>query len=472
MATRLLQKRWPWLTAAALVIGAWLSTFVDVNLSGDRDVRSRGGADDIAALAARKDVNVLFVLVDTLRAERLSAYGYARETSPLFDLLAARGVRFAHHLSQSSWTKSSMASLWTSLHPVRTGITRFDQILPPDAVLPAEILKQAGFRTVGLYRNGWVAPSFGFGQGFDVYERPVSGSPPPGLRRDNPTVHEGGTDQDAVNAAIEFLRVYGRERWFLYMHLMDLHEYTYDEESKRFGASYSDIYDNSILHTNLVLDGLFGELAKTGLLERTLVVLVSDHGEAFGERGAEGHARNVHREVTEIPWLLAFPFRLDPGVVVTSRSSNVDVWPTLLELLGLPSLPLSDGRSRVPEILAAARGQAAPPQGGPSYAFLDQRWGQREAKPAPTVSVVDGPFRFIQTLDGKGRLHEQLYDATNDPREEKDHLAEQAQRAEAMRALADAYLATPPAPWAQQTQTLELDELQLNQLRALGYAIP
>jgi arylsulfatase A-like enzyme len=473
MSKRLLQKRWPWITAGVLVIVAYLSTWVELRPSGDRDERPRGSAEDIAGLRERADLNILFLVVDTLRAERLSAYGYARETSPLFDLLAERGVRFGHHLAQSSWTKSSMASLWTGLYPVRSGITRFDQVISQDAVLPAELLRDAGFRTVGLYRNGWVAPSFGFDQGFEVYERPLSGSPPPGLRRDNPTVHEGGTDEDAVNAALEFLRVYGRERWFLYLHLMDVHEYTYDEESARFGSSYSDIYDNAVLRTNLVLDRLFGEMAKAGQLERTLVVLLSDHGEAFGERGSEGHARNLYREVTEVPWLISFPFRLDPGVVVSSRTSNVDVWPTLLDLIGLPPLPVADGRSRVPEILAAARGEAAPADASaPTFAYLDQRWGQREALPAPTVSVVDGPYRFVQTLDARGRAREELFDATGDASEQHDLMTEQPEHAARLRALADAHRAESPAPWAQETQTLELDELQLNQLRALGYAIP
>jgi arylsulfatase A-like enzyme len=472
MAPQLLKRRWPWLAAAALVLLALFASTVRLRIGGgDRDDRPRGGAEELATLASRGDVNLLFILVDTLRAERLSAYGYARETSPLFDLLATRGALFRHHLAQSSWTKSSMASLWTGLQPQRAGITRFDQVLSQDATLPAEILRAAGFRTAGLYRNGWVAPSFGFAQGFDVYDRPVSGRPPPGLRRENPTLSEGGSDDDLVDSAIEFLRVHGQERWFLYLHLMDLHEYTYDEESARFGSSYSDVYDNAILHENLVLDRLLGHLAEAGLLDRTLIAIASDHGEAFGERGHEGHARTVYREATEVPFILSFPFRLERPLVAETRTSNVDVFPTLLELLGVPPLPESDGRSRVPELLAAARGESPPAQAEPAFAFLDQHWGQRAAQPAPTLAVVDGGFRFVRTRGPQATL-EQLFDARADAGEREDRIAAEPQVAERLRALADAELAREPAPFAAAPQTLELDELQLGQLRALGYAVP
>jgi arylsulfatase A-like enzyme len=469
MPTPLLRRRWPWLAAMALVIALFLSTFV--RFGGDADSRPLGAAEQIAALSSRKDVNLLFIVIDTLRADRLSGYGYARQTSPLLDMLALRGVRFANQLSQSSWTKCSMASMWTATLPARTRITRFDSVIPSEATMPAEILRNAGFRTTGLWRNGWVAPSFGFGQGFEVYDRPVSARPAPTLKRENPTVQEGGTDEDGVRAAIEFLRVQGDDRWFLYMHFMDVHEYTYDEDSAKFGTSYADVYDNAVLRVNLLLDQLLGSLAEMGYLDRTLIAVVSDHGEAFGEHGAEGHARNVYREATYVPFILSFPFRLEPGLVIESRTSNVDVWPTLLDLLGLPAIPDSDGHSRVPEILAAARGEAAPADARPAFAHLDQRWGQRDVEPAPTVAVVEDGLRYVESIMPRG-TREELFDTKSDLRERRDLSQEQPEAAARLRELARGYLESQPAPWAARAGTLELNELELNQLRALGYAVP
>ena len=126
------------------------------------------------------------------------------------------------------------------MYPARTGVTRFDDVLPGEADMPAEILKRADFHTVGIYRNGWVAPTFGFDQGFDVYTRPAARPLPPSIRRENPTLVNRGTDEDTVVSALEFLHVRGHERWLLYLHLMDVHEYLYDEETALFGGSYSD----------------------------------------------------------------------------------------------------------------------------------------------------------------------------------------------------------------------------------------
>ena len=177
-----------------------------------------------------------------------------------------------------------MASLWTGLYPAGTGITRYDDVIPDTARMAAELLREAGFQTVGLYRNGWVAPTFGFDQGFEVYQRPAPRPLPPEIRRENPTLSAKSTDEGVIEAAQEFLRVNGQQRWFLYLHLMDLHEYVYDEESALFGASYSDIYDNSIRWTDGTIEILLEALAELGQLENTVIAVASDHGEAFLER--------------------------------------------------------------------------------------------------------------------------------------------------------------------------------------------
>ena len=179
-----------------------------------------GSIEDIERMADREDLNVLFILLDTLRADRLTPYGYERDTSPHLAALAEEGVRFERHLAQSSWTKASMASMWTGLYPIRAGITRFDQVIPEEAELPAERLSEAGFDTVGLYRNGWVSPNFGFGQGFDIYVKPAGRPMAPSVRRENPTISGSFTDEDVLYSAMEYLRVSGRDRWFLYLHLM------------------------------------------------------------------------------------------------------------------------------------------------------------------------------------------------------------------------------------------------------------
>jgi arylsulfatase A-like enzyme len=468
MKQSLLDKRWPWLTAAAAIVIAYLATIVDVSFGPDY-YRPVGTADDIAQLAERDDWNLLFVLIDTLRADHLGSYGYHRDTSPTLDALASKGVRFSRHLSQSSWTKASMASLWTAMYPSRTGVTRFSDMIPEQAPTAAERLRDAGFRTAALYRNGWVAPTFGFAQGFDVYMRPGGKPLAHSIRVENPTLKSSGTDDHSVESAAEFLRLHGGQRWFLYLHFMDVHEYLYDLESALWGGAYADTYDNGIRYTDGTIRRLLERLADARLTDDTVVVIASDHGEAFRERGIEGHARRVFRESTEVPLFIQFPFELNPGVVIRTRTRNVDIWPTLLDLAGAEPFEGADGRSLVPELIAAARGAEPTDDGGVAIAHLDQNWGRTDIDPQPTVAVVDGALRYVRSFEFDKEM-ESLFDADRDPAELKNLSEEDPETTERLRGIADRYIESDPA-WGE-APTREIDELERNHLRALGYAIP
>jgi arylsulfatase A-like enzyme len=213
-------------------------------------------------------------------------------------------------------------------------------------------------------------------------------------------------------------------------------------------------------------------LADSGELENSLVVLTSDHGEAFRERGIEGHARKVYRETTHVPFMIFFPFHLDPGVEIEVPTSGVDVWPTVLDLLGLPALSESEGVSRKPEILAALRKNPTVGATSPAYAFLEQRWGQPPSEHLfPTLSIVEGDFRYVYTKGRDGRVRRELFDARGDPGEFRNVILEEEEEASRMEKLTQEYLKRKSI-WSEGVETLELDELELNQLRALGYEIP
>jgi len=458
------------LAAFALITAGLIRLAVDTS---DGDPRPRGTLADVLALRERSDLNVLFVLVDTLRADRLGAYGYERDTSPNLDAVAATGVRFANQVSQSSWTKCSMASLWTGLYPARTRVLRSPDVVSPQAHMPAEIFREAGFRTAGIWRNGWIDPNFGFSQGFEVYISPRSqrGRASRLQRLDNPNITLAGDDGDILFSAFEFLRVYGHERWFLYLHMMDVHQYTYSEDAALFGNSYSDSYDNAIRWVDSLLGILFDRLDEMGLRDRTLIVFSADHGEAFGEHGGEGHARNVYGEVTQTPLILSFPFRLDPGSVVEARSENVDLWPTVLDILGLPALPDTDGHSMLPEIVAATKGET-PAEGedeGVAFAQIDQSWGRSREAPRPMVAVNEGRWRLMFRAGAPERT--ELYDKSADPREQRNIARQHPEVTERLKERAVGYLKSPPPPWGEDTPSVEIDEMQMDQLRALGYGV-
>jgi arylsulfatase A-like enzyme len=249
---------------------------------------------------------------------------------------------------------------------------------------------------------------------------------------------------------------------------MDVHQYAYSEDSALFGTSYSDSYDNSIRWVDSLLGHLFDELARRGLRERTLIVFAADHGEEFGEHDGEGHARNVYGEVTQTPLILGFPFRLESAVVVEGRSENVDLWPTVLEIVGLPPLPDVDGRSLVPQLVAAMGGGAEPEGDGVAFAQIDQRWGQTQEQPRPMVAMNEGRWRLIYRAANPSRS--ELYDKSEDPAEQENLAAEEPALIEAMNQKASTYLQSRP-PWGKDTPNVEIDEMQLQQLRALGYGV-
>lgn len=428
------------------------------------DTRPVGGFADIAGLAERGDLNVVFVLIDTLRADRMGSYGYQRDTTPVLDYFAARGLRFATHRAQSSWTKTSMASLWTGLYPQRTDVLTYKDTLAEAARLPAEIFQEAGFKTVGIWRNGWVAPNFGFNQGFDFYVTPSARLAPSALRQKPIAGRIDGTDIDAIYTAVEFLRANRDQRFFLYMHLMDVHQYISTEETALFGETYSDAYDNAVRWTDEQLGELMAELFRLSLAEKTLVVFASDHGEAFGEHGSEGHARDVHYEVVATPFIVSFPFKLEPGIAITQPTENVDVWPTILELVGLPPLPEADGKSRAGWLVGDRTAEAAPVL----ISHLDRSWGQPKMDPNPIIGVEQGAYRLIHDVNHPE--NDRLYHVESD-REERTDVARDASDALAkLQDRAKLYL-EGETPWEGGAPEIELDDLHLRQLRALGYSI-
>jgi arylsulfatase A-like enzyme len=462
---RLLDSPWTYFGLAGVLFVLLLYTQFEIRVPP----RSSGTPDDIRKLAERTDTNLVFVVIDTLRADRVHSYGYQRETSPVMDYLANTGIRFDRVVSQSSWTKASMASLWTGSWPARHGITRWNHSIPDEAVLPPEILQKAGFYTAGVWRNGWVAPNFGFNQGFNTYVKPQPLAGPERFQRRTPSASPLiGTDEDLTMASIEFLNAYGHKRFFLYLHLMDVHQYAYDEASARFGTSYSDVYDNAIHWVDRNIGQLLKELQERDLMRKTILVITSDHGEGFREHGLEGHAKTLYREVSEVPFIIALPFELSPGIVVPDLVANVDVWPTLLDLLGLPALPDTDGRSLVPLIEAAAKGQ---PSGfdRPAFAEIDRTWGRPTGGSDPLVSITKGPIRAMQASAPEKTGEVEYYDHGSDPWETKNLASNAGKLPDDIAGELERYRALPPV-WGAPKE-VELDEMELHQLRALGYVV-
>ena len=457
---RIFQSKW-FLPVGFLILGvAAITQLFEVQLPA----RPTGSLEDIRKLSQRDDLNVVFVVIDTLRSDRLSGWGYQRETTPLMDRLASTGVRFRRTIAQSSWTKTSMASLWTGSYPVSNEILRYPHAIPDEVKLPAEILQEAGFRTAGIYRNGWVSPTFGFQQGFELYISPTPVSTPLRMERRGRSKHRlPGSDWDATLSAQEFLRGAAKERFFLYIHYMDVHQYVYERQSGKFGTKYSDAYDNALHWTDRNVGALVAELEQLDIMDRTLMVIASDHGEAFYEHGYEGHGRNLYREVIETPLIFILPFFLEEGVVVDAMVENVDVWPTILDLLGLPPQEGAQGRSLVPLMLGEEAGDASP-----AFAHLERNWA-RTNEPNPVIAVVEDESQLVYWPEQSSRV--ELFDHRHDPKQTLNVAQDNPEMAERMKRLAEEYQALPKGAWGAPPEQVEIDEMRLGILKALGYVI-
>ncbi|MCH2169244.1 sulfatase-like hydrolase/transferase [Myxococcota bacterium] len=462
------ERPWPYFAGAAALLLVTVASQVEVQ----RPSVSAGTVKDLLSLRDQKDLNVLFILVDTLRADHLGIYGYDRDVSPNIDSLARGGIVFENTVSQSSWTKTSMASLWTGNVPANHGIVHYDHVIPDEAVLPAELFREAGYQTAGIFRNGWVASTFGFDQGFNAYIRPRAGRANLQMQRLNPSgASLQGTDEDLVISAQEFLNAYSGERFFLYLHMMDVHQYVYDDKSVEYGTSYLDIYDQSISWTDRLIAHLVVDLEERGLRDKTLIVIASDHGEAFREHGWEGHAKNLYSEVTRVPMIFIPPFYIEGGITIDNLVSNIDLFPTVLDMVGLPPIPGADGVSLLPLILSAA-GVSDSSEGDfnrPAFSHLNKGWGKRKGGPAPLVGVTDGDLQLFYHTANPDSI--ELYDLGEDPGEKQNLSGERSAETARLVKMAKDYLELAESPWGVEPSTKELNELQLGQLRALGYAI-
>jgi len=338
---------------------------------------------EVAAAPGRRP-NVLVFLVDTLRADHLSAYGYSRATSPQFDRLVAEGALFTRARVASTWTKPSTATILTGLPPSAHGAIEHRQVLPDAAVTLAEVLRSAGYETAAFSDNPFVSPEFGFGQGFDEFD----------YRQ--PSVFVNGTLLGKALWTLRIVSLGGRlvgeklaldrgspelcrraldwigERpdgkpWFAYIHAMEPH-LPYDPPAP-FRDTFADPdyagpdldrpppylgflpfergtplpeaqrhhlvarYDEEVLAWDSAFAALVAELRARRLLDETILVVISDHGEEFYEHGGWTHGHSLYEELVRVPFFIRAPGLL-PAVDDTPVR-GADLFPTVISLAGL-----------------------------------------------------------------------------------------------------------------------------------------
>ena len=317
--------------------------------------------------------SVLFVVIDTLRADRLSCYGYGVETSPHLDALAAQGVRLSSVYSTSSWTRPGMATLFTGLYPRTVGIyeERFDA-LPEEVVTLAERLSERGYQTLGVTSNPNINEVFGFVQGFDAHLD--AGVVWDWMEAEAESIRFGvgehplqaaGEVTDLALATLDHHLEPGRP-FYLQVVYIDPHlpyePPRADRVAMRKAGSTQPGYDGEVHYVDGELQRLLEALEQRGLLEDTLVVVTSDHGEGLddhpGVPDSAVHGTTLYDSVTHVPWILSHP-ALPRGLVLEQLVSTLHVMPTIMDLLGWPLTGELPGISLAP-LITGAGGVALP----------------------------------------------------------------------------------------------------------------
>lgn len=347
--------------AAAIDADQWSDQVVDLGGWAGQTVMIEfvvgGDGENVAFLsnpivrsAIRERFNVIMILEDTLRADHLSTQGHVRETAPARTrFMNERGVVFLNAHAQATKTRPSIPSLMTSLYPTATGVWNFSDSLSDRYLTLAEILRAQGFETASFIQNGNAGPYAGMHQGFSSL-------------RDASSI--GETTEDILGGAVlDWLDRNDDRNFFLYLHTVDPHgiydppppfDQWYREAPRETmvgtkplpkaasidppwaetpsGEARRLLYDGEIRHNDSVLDEFLGSLRERGLLDDTLLVFVSDHGEWMGEDGRWEHHPPGQRPVIHVPLMLSYPKVLGAPQRLEESVQLIDAMPTILEL--------------------------------------------------------------------------------------------------------------------------------------------
>jgi arylsulfatase A-like enzyme len=451
--------------------------------------------------------SAVLIVLDTLRRDHLSLYGYTRKTTPALDERAARGLVFDDATAVAPWTLPSHASMFTGLWPRTHGAHAFRPVadqsgniypLSPERVTLAEIAREHGYRTAGFSsNNAYMSSRWGIDQGFGEYvcRKPRLAGVRLGAARElawrwdqRRALYEEMpyfTAPEMTRAAITWLGRHGDQPFFLFLNYMDVHfpnaapgtqGLAFEDEASVLGEkkhegfaryflggaltpaerrAFVNEYDRELIHLDHWVGVLLRYLEESDLDDTTLVVLTADHGEFLGEHELIAHMKDLYNEVVDVPLVV-----WEPGAT-PGRSARpvqgLDLFPTILGYLGLPVPEGTQGQSLldVDHATVSELYYALQP-------MMQGAGGSRYDRVLRTIRE-DG-YRYFHSSNGE----ERLFRLGADPREERNLIAERPDVAAAARARLEEWLRTTPEA-APAATPQGVDPETLENLRALGY---
>lgn len=432
--------------------------------------------------------NVILIVIDALRADHLGCYGYERQTSPHLDAFAKEGVLFENCYVQASWTKPSTASLLTSLYPTVHQAIYHGSALPPNVVTLAEMLKEQGYLTYSYVANPNLKTIFNFDQGFDFYDDYLMRdklyyAAMRNFRKNFPFFKKITektfcfSDRDNIKLAnkriIPWLKKYSKNNFFMYLHYMDPHDpysppppydkmYPYikgDRDSEKLS-----LYDGEIRFVDEYIGRLFEKLKTLGVYDKSLIVITSDHGEAFGEHNDERHGHTVYNELLEVPLIIKLPDSTEANVRIEKQVRSIDILPFILDFLKISYKEPLDGNSLLPLLNSNENEDFC------EYVYVDNNYdeiyvlkGLVENNEWKYIYTERSPLRDVKELG-----HEELYNLIDDPEELNNLIKQHPGILKTMRKKLDFYKQDCEKKAIAPSQ-VELDSETIRNLKSLGY---
>jgi arylsulfatase A-like enzyme len=416
-------------------------------------------------------LNVLLIVVGGARSDRLSCAGHDRETTPCIDQLAREGVRFTQAITTAPATAAAHASLLTGLFAATHGTTEENPLLSPGPRTLAEILRAAGYRTAAFCTDPAVSPETGFGRGFDrFYTQRTAGRLRGTAARyarsaSDRVLGRGDAGARRINRSLLDWLHLDAAPFFAYAHYAEAvlpcappapydrmflprtsaskpSPDAFDAEAAAAGAlrlsavdavALHGLFDGALRYIDMRLKELLDALAARDALDHTLIVVTSDHGQALGDRGAAGFRGDLHDEVLRIPLVLRCPPAVPQGFVVEELAQSTDLFPTILELVGVDS-----GEVRLQGRPLLRNGQVTTgPDCGVAESYRPDLAAVRQRFPAADLRSRDVRQKALRCRREKfvWRSDEanQLFDLSRDPGERTNLFASEPERAERMR---------------------------------------
>ncbi|MGH9616544.1 MAG: sulfatase-like hydrolase/transferase [Acidobacteriaceae bacterium] len=399
------------------------------------------------AARSLKPINVVLITLDTVRADHLHCYGDAKIKTPNIDALAASGVLFEKAVAQTPLTQPSHASMFTgenpNVHNVRdTG----GFALQPSSVTMATILRRHGWDTAAFISASVLKKMFGFNQGFTTYDDQL-------LHSDSNNPVSTRAANVTADRAIQWVNQESRQPFFMWVHLYDAH-FPYNPPAQ-FRKEYPhDPYDAEIAFEDQQLGRILDSVRKKSPPDKTLIVLLSDHGEGLGDHGEYDHGIFLYDSTVRIAWIMAGP-RVPAGLRVQQQAREIDLLPTVLDLMGGKASGAVQGTSMVP----AFSGKPV----ATDYSYEETLY--------PKINMGWSELRGIHTAHWMyiRAPRPELYDLDNDPAEMNNIIDSHPKEYREL----DAQLKKASRLGSSDTETVafkQMDQQTMDQLKSLGYA--